>query len=88
MNTVTPVDTEYLRPSRTIDILSVVNEQSMQERLFYIYNYEGTHFRLFYSLTKLISFFNNEDEADYDSESEDELHGHLEKIDLLTFKIS
>lgn len=53
MNTIEFSNVEYIRASRTIETLRLKNS----ERIIYIYNYEGTHFRFFTDLIGLIQFF-------------------------------
>ena len=57
MNTFHSINTEYLRPSRTIETVMVSNEIS--NKLFFIYNYEGNSFRIFENHLDLINFFQN-----------------------------
>ena len=70
MNKIIPITTEYITPSRTIEILTLVRfEESKQ---VYVYNYEGKHFRIFESVVDLIQFFEigMEPLASFDSESD------------------
>ena len=53
MNTINHTNVEYITPNKTIEIVSLKNTDS----LFYIYNYEGNHFRVFTELLSLMSFF-------------------------------
>jgi hypothetical protein len=47
------IDTHYLRPNRTIETLFVYDINKM----VYVYNFEGNHFRLFSTLIDLVHFF-------------------------------
>lgn len=75
MNNIISVSTEYLRPSRTIEILNLVRFED--SKLVYVYNYEGKQFRLFDSLEGIIGFFESGIEALYSFDSEDELDNFL-----------
>lgn len=52
MNIINHCSVEYISASKTIEILSLKNSDS----LFYIYNHEGNHFRVFTELLSLINF--------------------------------
>ena len=52
-NTILHCTVEYLTPNKTIETVSFKNTDG----LFYIYNYQGNHFRVFTELLMLISFF-------------------------------
>ena len=81
MNTIRAINTDYLRPSRTIETLLVSSSNS--EKVFFVYNYEGYSFRLFNSHLSLINFFKyNESESDYRFDTETELDLFLSNIDL------
>ena len=55
MNTITLLDTNYLHANRTIE--SYLLSKKKDEKLVFIYNYEGVHFRLFLSLSQLMDSF-------------------------------
>lgn len=78
MNKIIPITTEYITPSRTIEIFNLV--RSNETKQIYVYNYEGKHFRIFESLVDLIQFFEfgKEPFAAFDSETDlDEYLNHL-----------
>ena len=76
MNTIRAIDTDYLRPSRTIDTIIVSNADV--EKVFFVYNYEGYSFRLFYYHLDLINFFQNDEvECDRHFETDEELDSFL-----------
>lgn len=77
MNKIISVSTEYLLPSRTIEILNLVRFED--SKLVYIYNYEGKYFRFFDSLAGLISYFESGIEPEYSFDSEDKLDAFLER---------
>jgi hypothetical protein len=84
MNKLIPISTEYISPSRTLEILNLVRfEESKQ---VYVYNFEGKHFRVFESLVELIQFFEvgNEPIASFDSEAD--LDEYLEQLPLKRIK--
>ena len=55
MNQIKCINTDYLRPSRTIETIEISNNENIE--INYIYNYEGTHFRLFKNVLEIIKFF-------------------------------
>ena len=75
MNKILPLTTEYLTPSRSIEILTLINQK--ESKLVYIYNFEGNHFRFFDSLLKLIEFFEKGIEPELSFSSELELDKFL-----------
>lgn len=80
MNKIISITTEYITPSRTIEIFNLV--RSSETKQIYVYNYEGKHFRIFESLVDLIQFFEKGKEplAGFDSESDLD-----EYLDLMPF---
>ncbi|MFC5190942.1 hypothetical protein ACFPIK_04135 [Algoriphagus aquatilis] len=80
MNKILPLSTEYITPSRSIEILTLINQK--KSKLIYIYNYEGTHFRFFESLLSLIAFFEQGIEPKISFLSEQELDKFLEGFGL------
>ena len=80
MNNFIYCQTEYLRPSRTIE--TVYMSDGSNVRAFYIYNYEGYSFRVFESMVSLISFFESSVPEDYHFDTEEELDCFLESISL------
>ncbi len=61
MNTINHFTVEYITPNKTIEIVSIKNS----DNLFYIYNYQGNHFRVFTELLSLIRFFQHGIEPKY-----------------------
>lgn len=53
MNIINNCTVDYITSSRTIETVSLKNT----DRFFYIYNYEGNHFRVFTQILDLIRFF-------------------------------
>jgi hypothetical protein len=80
MNKIISISTEYLRPSRTIEILKLSDYG--QSKQVYIYNHEGTHFRFFDSLIDLIQFFESGNEPQNSFSSENELDEFLENLQI------
>ena len=78
MNTFHAIHVEYLRPSRTIETVIVSNEELRQ--VFFIFNYEGNHFRVFESHLDLINFFQDKAECDFDFDTEEELDWFLAHV--------
>lgn len=75
MNQVINISTEYIRPSRTIEILNLV--KLTKSKMVYIYNYEGIHFRLFDTILGLIQFFELGTEPKNSFDSEEDLDDYL-----------
>lgn len=69
MNTINHCNVEYITPNKTIEIVSFKNT----DRLFYIYNYEGNHFRVFTELLSLIRFLEFGEEPEHSFESDEEV---------------
>lgn len=80
MNKILPLATEYITPSRSIEILTLIHQQD--SRLVYVYNFEGTHFRFFDSVLGLIAFFEKGIEPEVSFSSETELEKFLEGFGL------
>lgn len=80
MNKILPLTTEYITPSRSIEILTLINQK--ESKLVYIYNFEGNHFRFFDSLLKLVAFFEKGIEPETSFTSEVELDKFLEGFGL------
>lgn len=79
MNKILSLNTEYLTPTRSIEILTLINQN--ESKLVYIYNFEGIHFRVFDSLLKLLAFFEKGIEPEYFFTYEAELDSFLEEIE-------
>ncbi|SNS40476.1 hypothetical protein SAMN06295967_1098 [Belliella buryatensis] len=75
INKITPITTEYLTPSKSIEVLEVLN--SGKTKLVFIYNYEGNHFRYFDSLIGLLQFFELGVEPKIAFETENEMIDYL-----------
>lgn len=78
MRKLIPITIEYIRASRSIDILHLVQSNSIQP--IYIYNYEGLHFHYFDSLVKLIQFFESGLEPNRSFYCERDLDDFLENL--------
>ena len=78
MNTFQAIHVEYLRPSRTIE--TVLVSKGRLSEVFFIYNYEGNHFRVFQNHLDLINFFQDKAECDFDFGTEEELDWFLANV--------
>ncbi len=78
MNTFQTISTEYIRASRTIEIVLVTNKSL--EKVFFVYNYEGNSFRVFENHLNLLHFFQNNSESDFHFSSEIELDTFFSKV--------
>lgn len=81
MNTFKAIHVEYLRSSRTIETVLVSNQELSQ--VFFIYNYEGNHFRVFKNHLDLINFFQDNAECDFEFGTEEELDLFLSDVKLI-----
>lgn len=70
---------DYLTPSKTIETLHA-SSNDYEDRVYYVYNYEGTHFRLFLSVLELISFFESDVEPKNSFDSEEELNNFINQL--------
>ena len=60
MNIIDQIQTNYLRPNRTIETLLLWDEiDSNVAKVIYIYKYEGYHYRIFENVIELSNFLNN-----------------------------
>ncbi len=75
MNKITVISTEYITPSRTVEMIAL--ENSRRRRAVFIYNYEGTHFRFFETLISLLQFFELGQEPNISFYTEFELDSYL-----------
>lgn len=71
MNTFQAVHIEYLRPLRTIE--TVLVSKGLLSQVFFIYNYEGNHFRVFKNHLDLILFFQDKAKSDLEFGTDEEL---------------
>lgn len=81
MNRFQTINTQYLRPSRTVDTVLVSNSEL--KSVYFIYNYEGTSFRVFKNTLNLIDFFLGKCDSDFHFCTDNELDDFL-----LTVKIN
>ena len=75
MNTINQLEVEYLRSSKTIEKIELLNH--LKKSVCYVYNYDGNHFRLFESQTALNLFFQQNKEPEFAFDSEVELDEFL-----------
>ena len=61
--------TDYITPSRTLETITYGGS----DKILYIYNYEGIHFRVFNGLLELAQFFELGTEPRYDFTEERDL---------------
>ncbi len=80
MNNYQTIDVSYIRPSRTIETVLVKN--ITKERVLYVYNFEGWHFRVFNNIIDIINFFDNKFEPKISFEGDNELDNYLENLNL------
>lgn len=80
MNNFQAIDVSYLRPSRTIE--TILLKSKKKQRILYVYNFEGWHFRIFNNITDIINFFDDKFESEISFEGENELNKYLANISL------
>lgn len=84
MNTFSTIDTTYLKPNRTIDTILLSN--SNNQRVLWVYNYEGKHFRVFHNVQDVAGFLSNNFEPIINFENEVELDEFLTNVNLSTLE--
>jgi hypothetical protein len=75
MNDIETIKTFYIRNSRTLE--STVVSSRNEKKLFFIYNYEGLHYRLFDSKIEVRKFFNGENAMFLEFEDDETLDFYL-----------
>lgn len=78
MNKIISITTEYLTPSRTIEVFNLLRFE--ENKQVYVYNFEGKHFRVFQNLVDLIQFFEMGKEPRISFESEVDLEEFLDQM--------
>lgn len=60
MNSVKQIEVSYLRSNRTVETILLTDlSNSSRQKIVYVYNYEGYHYRVFDNLIELAKFLNN-----------------------------
>ncbi len=75
------IKTEYLRASITIETVLVSNKNLSD--IFFIYNYEGTSFRVFKTHLELVNFFLNKHKSMYHFDTVEEVDDFLSEFKLV-----
>lgn len=75
MNDINILKTIEIRASRTLDILSISLKN--KQKLLFLYNYEGIHYRLFFCKTEVRKFFKCENATFLEFEDDDTLDFYL-----------
>ena len=78
MNQIRALATEYIKPSTTIEVILVSTQT--KGRVFYVYNYEGYHYRLFENILDLIAFFEGENPPYLEFNTDVEINRYLEAV--------
>ncbi len=73
MNKINQTDLHYIRSNRTIETIHIKNI----DKVVYVYNYEGIHFRVFVEIIDLIHFFQFGAEPKLDFSNEMDLDDFL-----------
>ena len=79
-NKIKTIQTDYLKPSKTIETILISN--SNKEKVVYLYNFEGNHFRLFFNVIDLMTFFDNKDVDNKEFVNENDLDNFLINIEI------
>lgn len=80
MNKIILITTEYLTPSRTIEVFTLLRFE--ENKQVYVYNFEGKHFRVFDNLVDLIHFFEMGKEPIISFDEEEDLEEFLDQMPL------
>ncbi|MDI1233653.1 MAG: hypothetical protein PSX81_05180 [bacterium] len=83
MNKFTAIDVSYLRPSRTLETILLENKND--NRVVYVYNFDGVNFHIFYSISDILQSFNGEFEPEISFKTEYELDSYLANLNLKSF---
>lgn len=75
MNSIKAISTDYLRSDRSIETLLI--SKGSHEKMFWIYNFEGIHFRVFEQWSDVLAFFNDAFEPKHAFEHENDLDNFL-----------
>ncbi|HBG92832.1 MAG: hypothetical protein A2X54_06340 [Nitrospirae bacterium GWF2_44_13] len=60
MNSVEQIEESYLRSNRTVETILLTDlSNSSRQKIVYVYNYEGYHYRVFDNVIELTKFLNN-----------------------------
>ena len=59
MNTFSSIESYYIRADRTIEHILLTNNEGKQKVIF-VYNYEGVHFKVFADVMELTKFLSGE----------------------------
>jgi len=80
MNSLQTLRTIYLRASRTIETILVSND--INNKHFYLYNYEGYSFRVFETKKEVSDFFNLNIESKLHFDTEHSLDNYLSNLPI------
>jgi len=75
MNNINIFKTFEIRASRTLDVISISNAN--KQKLLYLYNYEGIHYRLFDCKIEVRKFFKSENATFLEFENDEMLDSYL-----------
>ncbi len=78
MNSYKAIDIYHLRPDRTIETILVSGTKN--EKVLFVYNYQGLFFRVFDDLLDLINFFRDAFEPKIFFEDEHQLENYLKRL--------
>jgi len=71
MNTFRAINTDYLKPWITIETVLVSRNDAT--RIFFLYNHEGTSYRVFQSTLSLFGFLLNKNDCQLHFDSDEEV---------------
>lgn len=83
MNTFKAIEVDYLRPNKTIETIFVSSKKKNSNKILYVYNFEGAHFRLFENILDLFSFLADKScNMLKEFSSDEELDNYLSKMEM------
>lgn len=80
MNNFKSIDVFYIRNNKTVETVLVSN--GIEEKVFFVYNYQGWFFNVFKNMVELFNFFNDVFETELYFEDEKLLDKYFETIVL------
>ncbi len=83
MNEFECIEAEYIIFSRSLEVILVSN--GTKKRIVYLYNHEGIHYRLFYTLFDVVEFFKNGGGISKNFEEDEKVDEYLGQMDLFKY---
>ena len=81
-NRVNLLDTYYIQPNRTINVMLIEDIEEGCQRAVYVYNCDGLYYRLFFDLHALMGFFYEDEETiEFECEKDADMERYLESME-------